>query len=84
MGRGWWRKSPYRTTKSPQIAGAQPLTAESTINMTATATRVRTRIGIPMSITSKIVGRLATALLVFSGYEALRAAQEEYKACMNY
>src|SRR5947209_20432127 len=45
---------------------------------------IRARFGVPMSITSKILGRVSTALLVYSGYEALRAAQEEYKACMDY
>jgi len=45
---------------------------------------IRTRIGVPMSTTSKILGRVTVALFLYSGYEALKAAQDEYQACMNY
>jgi hypothetical protein len=45
---------------------------------------IRTRTGIPMSVTSKWLGRATTALLVISGYLALKASQDEYQACMNY
>jgi RHS repeat-associated protein len=43
---------------------------------------IRARFGVPMSVTEKVLGRVAVALLVFSAYEVLSAAQEEYKACM--
>jgi hypothetical protein len=45
---------------------------------------IRTRTGIAMSTTAKWLGRGTTFLLALSGYEALRAAQNEYQACMNY
>jgi hypothetical protein len=40
--------------------------------------------GVPMSVSSKLLGRASVALLLFSAYTALKAAQDEYKACMAY
>jgi hypothetical protein len=43
---------------------------------------VREAFGVPMSITAKWLGRASTALLLYSGYSSLKAAQDKYKACM--
>lgn len=43
---------------------------------------VRKATRIPMSITQGVLEGLGDLALVYTGYEALRAAQEEYKACM--
>ena len=51
---------------------------------TALKYSIRSNLGIPMSTTSKLLGRASGALLLYSGYTALKAAQAEYKACMAY
>jgi len=40
--------------------------------------------GVPMSVTAKWAGRASTALLLYSAYSALKAAQKEYKECMAF
>lgn len=45
---------------------------------------IRARTGVTMSVTEKFLGRLAFALLAYSGYEALNASRDEYQACMAY
>jgi hypothetical protein len=45
---------------------------------------IRARTGIAMSTTSKVLGKITIGLLLVTGYEALKAAQDEYQACMNY
>jgi hypothetical protein len=44
----------------------------------------RAQTGVPMSVTEKVLGRIAVALLVYDGYKGLKASQDEYQACMNY
>jgi hypothetical protein len=45
---------------------------------------IRARTGVPMSVTEKVLGRLAVALLLYSGYEAWKVSQDEFQACMKY
>jgi RHS repeat-associated protein len=45
---------------------------------------IRTRTGIAMSTAEKLFERAAILLLLVSGGEALRAAQNEYQGCMNF
>jgi hypothetical protein len=49
-------------------------------NLTLHAIRAKT--GIPMTTASKLLEGAAVAALVYNAYEAMRAAGEEYAACM--
>jgi hypothetical protein len=52
--------------------------------ITAVLQKVRSATGIPMSVASKAVTRLGTALNALSLYNAVKAMQNEYQACMDF
>jgi hypothetical protein len=45
---------------------------------------IRSKFGVPMSITSKFLKGMGYAALAYTGYSALTTAQREYKACMEW
>jgi hypothetical protein len=59
------------------------LALDAAAGSTALKYAIRSNTGIAMSTTSKIFGGITVLLMVYSGYEAVKAAQEEYKACME-
>lgn len=66
--------------KTSREVGAH-VALEEAASSTALKYAVRAKTGVPMSVTSKFLGYLGTGLLLFSGYEATKAAQEEYQSC---
>lgn len=57
--------------------------AEVAEGSTAFKLAVRSYTGVAMSTTGKLITGLGAASVAYSSYEALKAAQEEYKACMS-
>jgi hypothetical protein len=59
------------------------LALDAAAGSTALKYAIRSNTGVAMSTSSKIFGGITGLLMVYSGYEALKAAQEEYKACVE-
>jgi len=57
--------------------------AEVAEGSTALKLAVRSYTGVAMSTTGKLLTGLGAASIAYSSYEALKAAQEEYKACVS-
>ncbi len=57
--------------------------AEVAEGSTAFKLALRSYTGVAMSTTGKVITGLGAASIAYSSYEALKAAQEEYKACMS-
>jgi RHS repeat-associated protein len=59
------------------------LALDAMAGSTAIKYAIRSNTDIAMSTSSKIFGGVAGLLMLYSGYDALKAAQEETKACME-
>jgi hypothetical protein len=57
---------------------------DAAASSTALKYSIRSATGVPMSLTSEILGYVTWGLLAVTGYEALKAAQHEMQACKAY